>query len=166
MSAVAIHDLTPGALYLTIWIAVGLFVIGERPGAWRWSLAGLVIAIVHVAIALAAVHGWSQRAAMAATARQTEAVYGLRWGGGVFVNYAFLAVWAVRLARRMRRPAPDRWPPANAGRWDAVLRVFLFVVIVNASVVFAAGWRRGLGVAACAALLWIWRRPSRIAARP
>jgi hypothetical protein len=27
------------------------------------------------------------------TARQTDAVYGVSWGGGVYVNYLFVAAW-------------------------------------------------------------------------
>ena len=135
------------ALYSTIWIALTLFVLGERPGAWRVSVAGLVLAFVHTALAMGGVHGWSHARATSATAVQTEAVYGLAWGGGVYVNYAFLAAWAWHVRRRARTQRPTLT--------DVLLRAFLFVVIFNASVVFASGWRRVLGVAICAVLVGV-----------
>ena len=89
----------------TIWLALAGFVVGEagktrhfRTGVsprWAWPVwcAGLVACAIHIAIAMAHVHGWSHASAVMETARQTEAVYGVSWGGGVFVNYLFVAVW-------------------------------------------------------------------------
>ena len=34
---------------------------------------------------------------MLETARQTAAVYGVAWGGGVYVNYLFVGVWLAEL---------------------------------------------------------------------
>ena len=151
-------------LYLTIWVALALFAVGEwgrrarRPetatgGAWRASLAGLLLAGAHVLLAFDVRHDWSHASAVQETTRQTAAVYGFDWGGGVYVNYAFLGVWVVDLwrwrvaARRgLFRP---RW-----GTWLA--RAFYFIVILNGAVIFAAGWRRGLGAALVAALVAAW----------
>lgn len=155
------------ALFVTIWIALACLVaaeLGRRPrrgretGArWAWgvSCAGLVACGVHIAIAMLHRHGGSHAAAVLETARQTEAVYGLAWGGGVYVNYAFVALWAVDLWRWRRRPLAP-WPPA--ARWT--LRVVVFVIVINAAVVFAAtGWP--LGIVLTAALAWAWRSGKR-----
>jgi len=173
------------ALYATIWIAVGLFTIGElgpddgpkvpgsqgarvrrfqgpkvRRWAWRASLAGLTLATVHVVIALGHVHGWSHGASVAATARQTRAIFGLDWGGGVYVNYAFLLVWALELWRRRRALSPPN--PGTLGPWvRGTLRVAAFVILFNAAIVFAVGWRRALGAALMIVLLWAWVLPRR-----
>ena len=157
------------ALYLTIWIALILFAAGEsgrgRDGlaaarAWRAFVGGLVMCVVHIVIALGYVHGWSHAAAVAATRAQTGGVYGLDWGGGVFVNYLFAAIWAIdawawRTAARRGRPSPAAW------RWP--LRIFYLVILLNAAVIFAAGIRRLLGLAIVAWLLWLWLKPDRTA---
>ena len=93
-------------------------------------------------------------AAVAETARLTESVYGVAWGGGVYVNYTFVAIWAAYLSwwrRRMDLVIDSRRIPV------LVLRCLLFVLIVNALVVFASPQTRALGVIICAVLLWAWR---------
>ena len=104
------------ALYWTIWIALTLFAAGEAgkrisrdgrvPARWAWpvSAAGAALLIVHIAIAMGARHGWSHAAAWSATAQQTASVYGLAWGGGVYVNYAFVALWLIELWQWHRSP--------------------------------------------------------------
>lgn len=96
-------------------------------------------------------HAWSHEAAIAATARQTRTVYGVNWGGGVFVNYAFVAVWLLEAWRW-------RWRPSGEARvitW--MTRVFFLVMILNGAVIFASGSRRIAGALLVAWLLWIWR---------
>lgn len=144
------------ALFATIWLALAAFVIaeavrrqavpGQPPARW-WaplSLAGLALLVVHIALAYAIRHGWSHEAAVHATARQTAAVYGLDWGGGIYVNFLFALAWAL-----------DVWfrPPAI----HRALRILYLVIIVNAAVIFVPGPRRWLGVTLVLALIWIWR---------
>ena len=149
------------ATYLTIWIALALFVLGElgraagdRSPLWRRartvSAAGLALALVHTALAFAVFHGWSHADAVRNTAQQTEEVFGVRVGAGVFVNYLFFAVWFLDVLF---------WRPASlptAG--TRVLHAFYLVIIFNAAVVFAAGWRRAAGIVIVAALMAAWRR--------
>jgi hypothetical protein len=152
------------ALYLTIWISLVLFAVGETSRhlsgfstRWGWPLfvIGLVLCCVHIVIAFGAVHGWNHEAAVAATKTQTDAIYGLAWGGGVFVNYVFVGAWAMdawwwRVTERRGRPMPATlgWP----------LRILYAVVLFNAAVIFAAGIRRALGLAIVVWLLWLWSR--------
>lgn len=154
------------ALYSTIWIALLLFVAAEAgrrrgfsrdsPPAWAWPafVAGAVLATIHVLLAMSIAHGWSHNSAVAATAAQTKTVYGLDWGGGVFANYAFVAVWAfdawrwrARVARLSAGPDWLTW----------TIRVFFFVMMLNGAVIFVAGPRGILGAGMVAALVWIWR---------
>ena len=153
-------------MYLTIWIALLLFVAGEAgrrrgvgrgsPPGWAWPAfaAGAVLSAIHVVLAMAIAHAWSHDSAVAATAAQTKAVYGLDWGGGVFANYAFVAVWAFDAWRWRARVNRSRAGP-DALTWT--IRVFFLVMILNGAVIFAAGSRWIFGAALVAALMWIWR---------
>jgi hypothetical protein len=143
-----------------VWLALVLFVAaqhgqrGSSPARWVvWTnVAGIVLCATHIVIAMGWVHGWSHAAALEATARQTESVYGLRWGGGVYVNYLFAGVWAFDTwwHSRANRPSNVRW-------LRLVLRVFYLIVIANAAVVFARPHVRLLGVGLVATLLFAWR---------
>ena len=151
----------------TIWLALAGLVVGEigkarqrrtgvEPGwAWPVSCAGLVACIVHIMVAMAYRHGWSHQAAVQDTARQTAEVFGVAWGGGVYVNYAFVAMWLAELS--WWRADPSLYlRQAPWARW--ALRTFYLVIVFNAAVVFAAPDRRLAGVAVTAALLaaWAW----------
>jgi hypothetical protein len=158
-------------MYLTIWIALALFAAGEvgrarlgftrgaRSWAWWCWIAGILFCAVHFALALEVRYGWSHAEAVRATAAQTAAVYGLDWGGGFWLNYAFLTAW-IADAVGWRRGAD--WPAAVV--WT--LRAFYFVVILNAAVIFAAGWRPMLGLLIVGALVIAWGTTDRGAVRP
>jgi hypothetical protein len=157
------------ALYWTIWIALLLFCAGEIgqrdldagriPALWTWWAfsAGALLCVVHVTIAMATRYGWSHEAALVATARQTSAVYGLNWGGGLYVNYVFVAVWLHEVWRWRRGPSGAGRAPFAA--WTT--RAFFFVIILNGAVIFAGGARRLVGGLIVLWLLWIWRPPTR-----
>ena len=151
------------ALYLTIWLALALFVAGEigrsagsarvREWAW-WAFAfGLALALVHTALAFDTVHNWIHDDAVRSTAVQTEAVFGVAVGWGVYVNYLFFAVWLAdawswRVAQPATRPRVLTWS----------LRAFYLLIILNGAVVFAAPARRGVGLLIVALLVWAWTR--------
>ena len=153
------------ALYATIWVALALFAAGEagrvlRPvPRWAWwsSLAGAIICAVHIVIAMGHHHHWSHASAIEETARQTASVYGLAWGGGVYVNYVFVAVWLTYLWRWRTRP--EFFAQNPAATWG--LRAFFFVVIFNATVVFAISPMRLAGTVLSLALPLIWAYESR-----
>ena len=146
---------------LTIWTALALYVAGEygrtrAPAApWSrpvWLLGGLVY-LGHVTAALRIHHDWSHAAAYAHTAARTEALVGLDWGGGIWVNCAFTAIWAAEgLWWQLASTHYGRRSPHFT---TAVRAAFLFM-IVNGAVVFVAGPRRLLGIGVLAALVRIW----------
>jgi len=156
------------ALYGTIWLALVLFCAGEagrrdrdagHPAAsWTWwaYAIGALLLVVHIVIAMDVAHNWSHQSSIAATARQTSAVYGLDWGGGVYANYAFVAVWLFEVWRWRRNSTPGapHVPRARTIVWT--IRIFYLVMILNAAIIFAAGWRRAAGAAIVLWLLWIW----------
>ena len=119
-----------------------------------WTAAFLLCA-THVLRAFQVQHGWSHDAAERHTARVTAQVVGLEWGGGIFVNYLFLASWAADVAWSWTVPASYRLRPSWIN--NAISAVFLFMVF-NGAVVFAAGLARGIGIAVTAAVVWAWWR--------
>jgi hypothetical protein len=147
-------------LYVTVWTSLSLFATAElaRPRTSRpWprvaSAAGLALMVVHILIAMAWRHHWSHASSIVATAQQTREVYGLDWGGGVYVNYVLVIVWGLSLVPWFRGAGVPRF-------WVLVTRGLLLVVIANAAIVFAAGWRRGMGALIVAVLVYAWsRRP-------
>lgn len=131
----------------------------DQTGSWKiaralWT-AGCVLSCLHIAASFHFVHHWSQDDAWEATARETAAVVGLNWGGGIFFNYAFLLAWAfdagwwwLAPATYARRPIALRW----------LIDGYLAFIAFNATVVFKTSWLRWLGLAVTATLLVVWRR--------
>ncbi len=169
----------------TIWVSIVGYAVGtvifalpnERPprfgtqvteslGRTRWDSAARVVwtaacasLIAHFISAFHFYHGWSHAAAYADTAQQTQELFGLNWGGGLFINYALLLAWILDIVWWWRsgldsyRKRP--WPVIAA--WHGVL-VF---IIFNATVVFGAGIVRWLGLAICLLLTLTWLRTVR-----
>ena len=145
-------------LYATVWISLILFALAElardrTSRSWPTvvSAAGLALMVTHILIAMDARHGWQHASAIAATAEQTRSVYGLNWGGGVYVNYAFVTAWALTFLR-----AVPGYRGAGVPAVRALVRAAFLIIIFNAAVVFAAGWRRAIGVVVVAALAYAW----------
>jgi hypothetical protein len=140
------------ALYVA---ALGGWINGrDRLARAAWTL-GCLFYLAHAAAAFHFYHGWSHAAAVADTERQTAALFGTGYGAGVWFNYAFTIVWAADILRLW---IGWTWP-----RWFAVtLHSFMAFMFINATVVFASGATRWLGVAAAIglALNFLWRRTS------
>ena len=151
------------ALYVTIWASMVALAASEwarrrgvRFGALSplaLSAIGLAALVVHIAIAIVHHHGGDHAAAVAETARLTEQVYGVAWGGGVYVNYAFVATWAAYVWWWRAHAEPLD----NTNRRLLAIRAALFVIVFNALVVFASPSTRPLGVVLCLVLAWAWR---------
>jgi hypothetical protein len=131
----------------------------QAAARWLWT-AGCLLYLAHVVSAFHFVHGWSHEAAYRETARRTAAQFGMTWGGGLYLNYLFTAVWVEDvlywwrgLARYAARP---RW-------YDGLVQGFLAFMAFNGAVVFATGLVRWVGLLVSLALgvLWClwWLRP-------
>ena len=119
-----------------------------------WTVA-VLLAVVHVAFAFDVVYGWSHDAAVAATARQTAEQTGLTWGGGLYVNYLFLTMWAADALWWWLSPASYRSRDPRLERVRLALFTFMFV---NGAIVFAAGVARAVGIVAvgCVCAAWMF----------
>lgn len=151
---------------VTIWITLGAYAIGsvifalsrarKRWDAWArliWTLACVAL-LAHVASAFHFYHQWSHGAAYRDTARQMDEMFGVEWGGGIYLNYALLIIWVVDVlwwwiagldAYRHR-------PWLLVAAWHGFL-VFMFF---NATVVFGDGFVRWLGLCVCLGLWVVW----------
>jgi hypothetical protein len=127
-----------------------------EPARRLWT-AGAVLALVHAVIAFDTAYGWSHAAAVAATARQTAAVTGVSWGGGIFVNYVFVIVWLADAAWWWVAPAAYLRRPLTLERARVAFFVFMFL---NGAVIFAGTAGRIVGVPAIAAVCVAWMRHS------
>jgi hypothetical protein len=118
-----------------------------------WCCGGIVF-LTHVAAAFQFYHVWSHAIAYAHTARQTAAVTGLDWGGGLYLNYVFTAWWVVNaglvlVAARREHPLPRGYT------WFA--HAFFGFMVLNATVVFGPRWWL-IVAAGCLVLLFVLRR--------
>jgi len=150
----------------TIWVSIAGYAIGSvlfaisysrrRRAEWEsatrvvWTIACASL-IAHFISAFQFYHGWSHAAAYEDTARQTHELFGLNWGGGLFINYALLIAWMIDIAWWWRdglnsyRQRP--WPLVIA--WHGLL----IFIIFNATVVFGDGIVRWIGLVICLMLI-------------
>jgi hypothetical protein len=117
--------------------------------------AGLIALLAHSALAFHLRYRWNHAAAAADTARQTEAVTGLTFAGGLLVNELFLLLWSADAAWWWRDAASYRARP-RALEW--AVRAFFLTMFVSGAVVFAHGPARLAGAAATAVVAWTWYR--------
>jgi len=90
--------------------------------------------------------------AIEATAQQTQELIGIRFGAGLFVNYAFDLVWIVDATVRMISPAIyNKMPKA----YRYCTNGFLIFIAINGAIVFQSGWIRAIGLACVAMLLML-----------
>ena len=155
----------------TIWITIVAYTAGSvlfarAQGRTRWDSAtrvawtiAVVSLIAHFICAYHFYHHWSHDSAFRDTARQTEAVVGLNWGGGLFINYAFLILWTIDVAwwwiSGLNSYRARAWP--LIAMWHG----FLIFILFNATVVFKHGAVRYVGLVVCSILLLSWARIAR-----
>lgn len=157
--------LQDASVYVPVWLAVaGWFfgsvcrVVDRRTAgdttealyrvAW---LLGAAMIVLHIIASYGITYKWSHAAAVRATAEESERVTGIRAGWGVYVNFAFAAIWlAYSIAMvRARRRLP-RLDPAVFG--------FTAVIVFSATVVFETGAVRWLAIGGFALLIVVGRR--------
>ena len=131
----------------------------DRTTASLW-LVGALLALGHSLGALATFHHGSHLLAMKATAQQTHELLGIRFGAGLFVNYAFDLVWLVDAMIRMISPAIYSKLP-NAYRYCT--NGFLIFIAINGAIVFQSDWIRAIGLVGVGILLVLsWQRRKRL----
>ncbi|MDQ3070837.1 MAG: hypothetical protein M3R55_14055 [Acidobacteriota bacterium] len=147
------------ALRGTIWLAVIAWASAEvlrRAGAHRREAAravyaaGALLLAGHTAAAFQYRHAWSHAAAFAETARRSGEVTGFASGTGLYLNYLFVACWAVDAAWWWI--APRRYMHRTR-LVDGTLFAFFLFMVVNGAVVFVTGPMRIAGAAAVVAAL-------------
>ena len=150
---------------VTVWVAIAGYTLGTFVFAWsrkrdRWDAwarlawtLGCIGMLAHTACAFQFYHGWSHAAAYQDTARQTAEMFGLDWGGGLYINYALLGGWVVDVLWWWRGlDAYRRRPRRLVLCWNG----FLLFIFFNAMVVFESGVLRPLGLCLCLALCVVW----------
>jgi len=144
-----------GAVFVAIAAAVVSWAAAECLHArLAWTL-GALLALVHAILAFGVFYGWSHETARVSTMRQTEALTGIAFPGGIYVNYLFLLVWIGDATWWWWSPrSHERRPRAVA----VAVHGFIFFIMVNGAVVFADGLARVVGVAAVSAVVVAWLR--------
>jgi hypothetical protein len=120
--------------------------------AWRLNALGASVFVLHVFLAMQIRHGWSHESAVRETARQTEALFGIRDGSGVWLNYLMALLW---MADVWRSRNPISVGAQTSRRW---LKGFLFFMWFNAAIVFPHGLWRLLGIVLLTPVVVSWRR--------
>lgn len=127
---------------VTIWLArasaasylVAVMLLWSRSkthARLAWTI-GLLLYLLHVFGAFHYFYDWSHSIAYRETARQTNELFGVNWGGGLYLNYLFTLVWVADCAWWWRSPI------GYASRSRAISRSvhgFLAFMFVNATVV-------------------------------
>ena len=138
---------------LTIWVALGGYTLallrllwargGDQIARFWWTL-GYTAYAFHMVVAFHFFYDWSHGVGIAETERQTEAMTGMRWGGGLYFNYLFTVIWFVDVfAWWWRGPGSYRTRP----RWvHGTVHAFLFFMVFNGTVIFGSGASRLIGV--------------------
>ena len=153
---------------LSVWLALAVATLGiglrwEARGRsawcdwarWAWTV-GCGFFLIHVVCAFHYFYRWSEAVGYSETARQTFVHTGMHWGGGLYFNYLFAAVWLADVVWWWSAPVSfSRRPHLLNVCWDG----FFFFMVLNGAVIFVNGPKRWLGAVLCAvlALLW-WRR--------
>ncbi|HND51145.1 MAG TPA: hypothetical protein PLV92_02070 [Pirellulaceae bacterium] len=156
-AAVARTETTAAVVEQTQGATKSLAVVARRRSAWRLEWAAYIALCFHTAAAFHFHHDWSHARAVAATARQTEEILGLGFGGGIFFNYAVLILWPLALALP---GAPLTNGRRCCSRFVTIVNVYVAFLFFQGVVVFGQGMVRiwGLLVTFAVVLLLPTRR--------
>lgn len=144
-------------LRLTIWLALGLYAGSQIRPHSRTALClatvGWLLFVAHTILAFEGHYDWSHATAYTETAIKTEALTGLGWGGGIYLNYAFGLVWLGELAWTIVSGASYRGRSRYL-KW--LVRGFLLFMIINGGVIFVGEPQRWIGVTIAGVMVWSW----------
>ncbi|WP_237229238.1 hypothetical protein [Rubinisphaera sp. JC750] len=129
----------------------------ERTVRWLWT-AGFVLHVLHVLLAFHWIHHWDHNHAYTHTAERTAAVVNWYWGGGLYINYVFTALWGAEVVWSWKRGL-DRLKPAYVIGLHSLVLFLMF----NATVVFGPWWWK---YAAVPITLILWQLGRRSTQRP
>lgn len=155
-----LHFLTRATIWLALITYTGAEVYrsgllgnaDERRSRTIWSL-GCLLYVTHVVSAFHNSYDWSHTVAAVETLRQTEALIGTSWSGGIFINYLFTIFWCVETAWWWLKPTDYINRPLWVQR--TTWTVFFFMIL-NGAVVFIAGPMRWFGASIAVTLVWTW----------
>ena len=133
------------AVFYTIAAAVLCWALGEALGSRAFWTSGALLALIHSVAAFVVFYDGSHDTARAETMRQTAALTGVEFSGGIYVNYLFLLVWLGDAVWWWVAPMSYRARPRALG---LAVRGFIFFIILNGAVIFADGWARVVGLVA------------------
>ena len=128
-------------------------IMGKKKTNPAWAslwLLGAILALCHSLGALIAFHHSSQAEALESTAQQTAELLGFRFGAGLYVNYAFVAIWLFDAILRIAIPTKYEQFPKMYGR---LVYAFLIFIAINGAIVFKSGTVRSVGIASLLILL-------------
>jgi len=121
----------------------------RRPARLYWTI-GCALYLAHAAAAFQYAYHWSHALAVHDTARQTEALFGVNWGGGIWFNYAFTAIWTGDalwwLIAPKTRAARPRW-------LNTAIHWYMAFMFINGAIVFPQGPARWIAAAMAVALV-------------
>jgi hypothetical protein len=96
------------------------------------ATVGVTVYVVHVWAAFDSFYHWSHSFAYRETARQTAEMFGVDWGGGLYLNYLFTIVWVADSAWWWQKVDPRRAMPRGL---SIAIHAFLTFMFVNATFV-------------------------------
>jgi hypothetical protein len=144
------------AVFVTIAAAVICWGLAEALASRLLWTAGAILAVVHSAAAFGVFYGWSHETARVQTMRQTAALTGVDFPGGIYINYLFLSAWLADAAWWWASPRSYEMRSDWVSR---AVRGFIFFIIVNGAVIFADGMARLIGLLAVSlAIAGAWHR--------
>jgi len=114
-------------------------------GARIFWTAACACYLAHVIAAFQFRHHWSHLAALQETARQTQEVFGVNSGVGLYFNYAFTLVWIADVVWWWRAGLDGyRARPRSI---TVAIQLFFAFMFFNATVVFGSPFMRWFGIA-------------------
>ena len=116
---------------------------------WCWSVGAILMA-VHIIAAMRSFHHWSHAEALEHTAQRTAELTGWHWGGGLYFNYAFLALWIADAIWWWVNPTSYLRRPRCI---ELLIQGYLAFIAVNATIVFGTGAVRWTSIAILIVLL-------------
>lgn len=137
----------------TISAAVVCWAVAEALVSRALWFSGAVLALIHSATAFATFYEGQHEIARRETARQTAALTGIDFAGGIYMNYLFLAVWIADASWWLSSPRSYARRPRLV---SMAVRGFIFFIVINGAVVFADGWARIVGAASVMLVLTAW----------